>query len=154
MEGAASELRLTYALLFGRNEESKAICEQLFKQNDIQICWLDPKNVTRAGNGDPYVKLSVPKKNEIGIVLWEEGRSPNLQQFQLFRVKLAILKDSMVGWKPQKFADVLYQPGYFEKFTYFTGLVGVGVAVLTFILGPVSIVQLVISIIMAKRAET
>ena len=153
LDSVTTEVRLTYALLFGRSDKSKRICEDMFAKYNLKVRWIDITTATHFVNGDDTRIYEHIREDEIGIFKWQAGQPPTLEQFHRYRMRLAVLKDNMVTWKPEDLRDVLYQPGYFEKFTYYTGLVGIALAILSFILGPLTIGQFIVSIITVARQK-
>ena len=79
------------------------------------------------------------------ILNWEssfkEGRDPMMSTFQLYRGHFHLLQQQMEHWKPEKRADLL-QPGYKDRFTWYT-------TIFALVIGALGIISIITSIISA-----
>ena len=137
LDTIAEEIRLSYALIFGRSDKSKEIANRLFHFHDVKIKWINAEELLWAANGDDTINIPrIDRRPEIRIIEWNKHRAPTLCQFQILRLKLATLKQSMLEWKPQTYWELWCQPGYLDKFAFYTGRFAMFIGVLTvFIFG-------------------
>ena len=129
LETIAEEIRLSYSLLFGRNENSMKIATTLFKEKKtVEVRFIDYKKLAGLGRGDGW-KWKKPHYNTMNIVEWDEGRSPTLTHFPYFKTRLATLLREMNEWRPENVSD-LWIPAYSDRFIFYTTIFGSLVAIL------------------------
>jgi hypothetical protein len=130
-DNIAQEISDSYSMLFSRNAESQSIGRKLFKEKDIEAQFVRSFELVR--NNHSTTKTPVPAdENEIRILEWYDdvrGEGPMLSHFEYYRPHLALLAKQMSKWKPQRRRDLL-QPGYTDKFTYYSTMFGIGIGLL------------------------
>jgi len=130
-----TELTYSYSVLFSRDMESKAIAKALFSAPEYGLTpvFCDAMDMTTIGRAGQVIILDWKTS-------FKEGRSPMLRNFQQYRGHFALLHQQMLNWKPEKRSD-LFQPGYKDRFLWYSTIFGGVIA----LLGLVSIITSIIS---------
>jgi len=119
--------------MFSRDETSKQIAKGLFSEYGLTPVFCDSHEMSTS-----------QRPGKVIILNWEssfkEGRDPMMNVFQLYRGHFALLDKQMREWKPEKRGD-LFQPGYKDRFTWYTTIF----ALLIGMLGIISIITSIIS---------
>jgi hypothetical protein len=142
------EILHTYALLFTRDEESKKIAQNLFRKHDAKLFIASiegPEDekvfnmVIRTVGGE----RRVPKGRCVVIPEWSmffRGQVPMYAHFDNYGGHFAVLQKQMAEWKPQKIGELL-QPGYRDRFSWYTTWVSIVFAFLGVLVIATSIMQ-------------
>ena len=84
------------------------------------------------------------RRNEgVKIIIWD--KSPMLSHFQHYRLHLALLQKQMMEWKPKTAVDLL-NPGYSDRFIWWTTMFLTTIALLNLASVVTSIIQTVVSL--------
>ena len=125
-------------LLFTRDDESINVLREVFD--------LKSTKQGQHANSKLTQKFGALRLVPAGVGSYESDRT-HLQDFQLFRPRLAYIKQRMTEWKPTKLSQLL-TPGYFDRLTWFTAVFGV----IFGLIGALSLVTSIISIALAVVA--
>jgi hypothetical protein len=128
-----TELTYSYSVIFSRDQRSKAIAKELFAEYELTPVFCDSHDMTTIGRTGRVILLNWESS-------FKEGRDPMLNAFQLYRGHFALIDRQMHNWKPEKKSDLL-QPGYKDRFTWYTTIFALGIGML----GIVSIITSIIS---------
>jgi len=119
----------SYSVLFSRSLGSEAVARKLFEQQNMRVDFVISFNFIKDS-----VRAPTPAdEDKIRIMKWYDpgvrGEGPLLGHFEYYRPHLALLMKQMSEWKPQRRGDLL-QVGYNDRFTYYSTIFGVSIAVL------------------------
>lgn len=78
---------------------------------------------------------------------YESGNGIDLGDYEILRPRLAHLKERMKSWRPTSFSE-LFIPSYYDRFTWFTAIFGVGLG----IIGALNLITSIIQIIIAWKS--
>jgi hypothetical protein len=129
------ELILSYSLLFGQTENGLKVLRSLISAP----ARIGPE--TKATEEETMMSCTETRTTEIAevrVIAWETqflrqfGAStipPSLDDFLLFGGRLERLQLEMRDWRPRRFRD-LFRPGYGDRFTWYTQMFALGVALL------------------------
>jgi len=120
------EFLRTYALLFTRDPASLKIAENLYKQYGATLY------IATKEEGPIVIKTvagtrAVPDGRCVVIPSWSlffQGQVPMYTHFDFYCGHLAVLQKQMADWKPQKITELL-QPGYRDRFSWYTTWVSI-----------------------------
>ena len=98
---------------------------------------------------------TVGRAGKVIILNWEssfkEGRDPMLRTFRQYRGHFALIHQQMTNWKPENRKDLL-QPGYRDRFLWYSTIFGAVIALLGVISIITSIVSAVTGVVSMKAA--
>lgn len=131
-----TELTYSYSIIFSRDSQSRAIGKALFGAPEYQLnpVFCDSHDMTTIGRAGQVIILNWTSS-------FKEGRDPMLSLFQQYRGHFALIQQQMTNWKPEKRADLL-QPGYGDRFIWYTSIFGL-------VIGMLGIISIITSIISA-----
>lgn len=104
-------------------------------KNDMKLLW----GLFLSTSGKRHQNTAIAYRQLIPLGIFLNSDRTHLQDFELFRPRLAYIKQRMKDWQPRKFSQLL-RPGYFDRLTWFTAMFGV-------LFGLISAFSLVTSII-------
>jgi hypothetical protein len=136
LEGLRRELNRSMWLLFIRDMQDK---------DSLKLLWDLFVSASEKRPGQTGYALAILRFIPSGMI--DDSDRTHLQDFELFRSRLAYIKQRMKDWKPSKFSQLL-RPGYFDRLTWFTAMFGV----LFGLIGAFSLVISIISIALAVVA--
>jgi len=93
--------------------------------------------------------IVVPNPARVGFLYpwYYSGSGIDLGDYTILRPRLAHLQERMKSWRPSSFSE-LFIPSYYDRFTWFTAIFGVGLG----IIGALNLVTSIIQIIIAWKA--
>jgi hypothetical protein len=122
----------------------------LFAEKDIRVDFVKSFDLVESGEDSTHSPIPADE-GTIRIINWYDpvarGEAPLLSHFEYYRPHLALLMKQMNEWKPQRRGDLL-QPGYHDRFTYYSTMFGVWVGVL----GLVGVISTIIGTVVAWLA--
>lgn len=135
-------------MLFTRDEGSKRIAERLFNEHNADLL-IAGREKPGSENSMTMVTRSIAGKRRmptgrcVVIPEWSvffEGQVPMYAHFDHYCGHFAVLQKQMVEWKPQKVSELL-QPGYRDRFSWYTTWVTILFAFLGVLVIATSILQ-------------
>lgn len=153
------EVSLSYSLLFGQSTAGLKVAQKLFR---VAVEFWDDFTRLRAGSEILVDRSARPKT--IFITQWQHncsflfasdlGKRNHTAQsfpdaFSILEPRLANIKDSMRRWRPRRKRD-LFKPGYSDRFTYYTQLFALFIAIVGTLGVILSIVQTAYAVLVAN----
>lgn len=153
------EVSLSYSLLFGQSTAGLKVAQKLFR---VAVEFWDDFTRLRVGSEILVDRSARPKT--IFITQWQHNcsflfasdlrkRNHTAQAFpdafSILEPRLANIKDSMRRWRPRRKRD-LFKPGYIDRFTYYTQLFALFVAIVGTLGVILSIVQTAYAVLVAN----
>jgi len=153
------EVSSSYSLLFGQSTAGLKVAQKLFR---VAVEFWDDFTRLRAGSEILVDRSERPKT--IFITQWQHNcsflfasdlgkRNHNAQSFpdafSILEPRLANIKDSMRRWRPRRKRD-LFKPGYSDRFTYYTQLFALFIAIVGTLGVVLSIVQTAYAVLVAN----
>jgi hypothetical protein len=123
IEDFERELAITHALLFSRNPESRKLASRFYGTHRIIMSESEYNQYQRSRNDTKYVYLD-PRFG---------GKFPSLNDFKIFRDRIANILRSMEEWRPRTFGQ-LFTPGYKKKMEWWVAMFGIFFGVISILI--------------------
>ena len=131
MNRVAEEIRLSYTILFTRNDGSRQIARKLFKSESVNVEFISEELVRKFSSGRTFGhSLTARRIDTIRIMARDSGSPVSFDRFLLLRARLMLLQDQMLERKPQTVRELL-MPSYSDRLAFYNGWYNVMVVSLT-----------------------